>query len=171
MSSRNLKRFALSGGTAALVLACLLFSGSGSTVRAHSEGDESQNGLQGTWHLQVTVRDCQTGQPLRPPFPGLITFAKGGTLTLTTAGQLPSLFTAGLGVWRHIDDHTYSAVSEQFVFSPAGAFIQVHRLTRNIEIGNNRDEFTDTVKLQIFDTAGNPIATGCATSTATRFEF
>jgi hypothetical protein len=171
MSSRNLKRFAVSGGTAALVLACLLFSGSGSTVRAHSEGDESQNGLQGTWHLQLTVRDCQTGQVLRPPFPALFTFNKGGTLAATTAGQLPSLFTPALGVWRHIDDHTYSAVSEQFVFSPAGAFIQVHRLTRNIEIGNNPDEFTDTVKLEIFNPTGNLIATGCATSTATRFEF
>ena len=89
---------------------------------------------------------------------------------MTTAGQLPSLSTPGLGVWRHTGRDTYSAVSEAFVFSPAGAWIQTHRLTRAIEIGNDADEFTDTVTLQIFDTNGNLIVTGCATSVAHRFE-
>jgi hypothetical protein len=121
--------------------------------------------------VQITVRDCQTGQALRPPFPALFTFAKGGTLTLVTAGQLPSLFTPGLGVWRHTEGHTYSAASEEFIFSPAGAFIQIHRLTRTIEIDNDADNFTDTVKLEILDTTGNLIATGCATSVGSRFEL
>lgn len=169
MTSRNLKRFSAFGGTAALVLAGMLFLGSGLTVRAQSEGNESHS-LEGTWRLQLTVRDCQTGQALRT-FPALFTFAKGGTLTATTAGQLPSLSTPNLGVWRHTDGHTYSALSETFIFSPAGAWIQTHRLTRTIEIGNDGDEFTDTVALQIFDTNGNLITTGCATSVASRLEL
>jgi len=103
-------------------------------------------------------------------FPALATFAKGGTLTLTTAGQFPSLSTPPLGVWRHTGDHTYSAVSEAFVFSPAGDWIQTHRLTRAIQIGDDTDDFTDTVALQIFDTNGNLIVTGCGTTVATRFK-
>ena len=169
MTSRNLKRFTASRGTAALVLAGILVLGSGLTARAQSEDGGSDNALEGTWRLQVTVRDCQTGQALRT-FPALFAFAKGGTLTATTAGQLPSLSTPALGVWRHTDGHTYSAVSEAFVFSPAGAWTQTHRLTRVIEIGNDANEFNDTVALQIFDTNGNLIVTGCATSVATRFE-
>ena len=169
MTSRNLKRFAASGRTAAMVLAGILVLGSGLAARAQSQDAESHNGLEGTWRLQVTVCDCQTGQALRT-FPAMFTFAKGGTLTATTAGQLPSLSTPNLGVWRHTEGHTYSAVSETFIFSPAGAWIQTHRLTRTIEIGNDADEFTDTVALQIFDTNGNQIATGCATSVASRFE-
>ena len=165
MTSINLKCVAVSRGTAALVLAGMLVLGSGLTAWAQSE----DAGLQGTWRLQVTVRDCQTGQALRT-FPALFAFAKGGTLTVTTAGQLPSLSTPGLGVWRHRDGHTYSAVSEAFVFSPAGAWTQTHRLTRVIEIGNDANEFTDTVALQIFDTNGNLIVTGCGTSVASRFE-
>jgi hypothetical protein len=165
MTSRNLKRFAASRGTAALVLAGVLVLGSGLTARAQSE----HNGLEGTWRLQVTVRDCQTGQALRT-FPALFAFAKGGTITATTAGQLPSLSTPNLGVWRHTDGHTYSAVSETFIFSPAGTWTQTHRLTRVIEIGNNANEFTDKVALQIFDTNGNLIVSGCATSVASRFE-
>ena len=135
------------------------------------EGDsESHAGrLEGTWRLQVTVRDCQTGAAQRT-FPALFAFAKGGILTFTTAGQSPALSTPGYGVWRHTDGHSYSAVAEVFVFNPAGAWIQTHRLTRVIELDKDADEFTDTVKLEIFDTSGNLIVTGCATSVGRRFE-
>ena len=170
MISRNLKRFAASNGTVALVLTGMLVLLSGLTANAQSEDARSHRGLQGTWRLQVTVRDgdCQTGQVQRT-FPALATFAKGGTLTLTTAGQSPAQSTTGLGVWRRTDDHSYSAVSESFVFSPAGVW--THRLTRAIDIDVDGDEFTDTVALEILDTSGNVIATGgCATSVGTRFK-
>ena len=166
---RILKRFGAVGLAAALALTAMLIPKIGLSARAaQSEGSESQ-GLQGTWRVQLTVRDCQTNVALRT-FPALFTFAKGGTLSVTTAGQLPALSTTGLGVWRHTDGHAYSAVSEAFVFSTAGVWTQTHRLTRAIEIGNNEDEFTDTVALQIFDTNGNVIVTGCATSVGSRFE-
>ena len=178
MISRNLKRFAASNGTVALVVTGMIL-GSGFTARAQSEGAQSEgarsegarshNGIQGTWRLLLTVRDCRTGEVQRT-FPALATFAKGGTLTLTTAGQSPAQSTTGLGVWRHTDDHSYSAVSESFVFSPAGVWIQTHRLTRAIELSSDANEFTDTVALQIVDTNGNLIATGCATSAGRRFE-
>jgi hypothetical protein len=61
-------------------------------------------------------------------------------------------------------------VSEVFVFSPAGAWTQTHRLTRAIEVDDDRDEFTDTVALEIFDTSGNLIARGCGTSVGSRFK-
>ena len=84
MTSINSKRFAASGKAAALVLAGMLFVGSGSSAMAQSEG----NSLEGTWRVQVTVIDCQTGAVLRT-FPALFAFAKGGTVTNTTAGQSP----------------------------------------------------------------------------------
>jgi hypothetical protein len=171
MKLRILKRFGPVGLAALLALTVMLILQLGSSARAtQSEESESQGkGLQGTWRVQLTVRDCQTGAALRT-FPALFTFDKGGTLSVTTAGQLPALSTTGLGVWRHTDGHAYSAVSEAFVFSTAGVWTQTHRLTRAIEIGDNKDEFTDTVGLQIFDTNGNVIVTGCATSAGSRFE-
>jgi hypothetical protein len=147
----------------------MLLLGVGITARAESKDAASSTGLEGAWRLQLTVRDCQTGAALRA-FPALFTFAKGGTLAVTTAGQLPSLSTTGLGVWHHVNGHTYSAVSEAFVFSPAGAWIQTHRLTRAIEIGDDGDQFTDAVALEILDTNGNVIVRGCATSVAARFK-
>ena len=113
------------------------------------------------WNVQVTVLDCQTGVVLRT-FPALFAFAKGGTVTNTTAGQSPALFTPGFGVWRHTQGRTYTAVLEAFVFDPTGVWIQTHRLTRSIEL--------DSINLEIFDTSGNLITTGCGTSVATRFK-
>jgi hypothetical protein len=142
--------------------------GSGLTARAQSANAEHSNGLEGTWRIQVTVSDCQTGAVLRT-FPALFAFAKGGTVTNTTAGQSPALFTPGFGVWQHTTGHSYSAVSEAFVFSPAGAWIQTHRLTRAIDVSNGGDQLTDTIKLEILDTSGNLIVTGCGTSVGSRF--
>jgi len=171
MVLRNLKRRSGSGRAAALVLAGMLFLGSGLTVRAQSADAGAQNGLEGTWRLQkITVYDCQTGATLRS-FSALAAFAQGGTLTVVTAGQPPSLYTTGLGIWRHTQGHSYSAVYDAFLFNPAGVWIQTHRITWTIDIGDDGDTFTNTVALEILDTSGNPIATGgCAAGTATRFK-
>ena len=140
MTSSNLKRFTASGATA-LVLAGVLSLGSGLTVRAQSEGAESENGLQGTWHVQLTVRDCQTGQALRT-FPALFAFTKGGTLTFTTAGQFPAIATPGVGyLAAHRGPHLQRSVRGLHL-APRE---QTHRLTRTIELGNGGDEFTDIV--------------------------
>ena len=95
MSSKLPKRFTASRASA-LVLVGMLVLGSGFMAMAQSVDAGSQNGLEGTWRAQVTVRNCQTGVALRT-FPALFAFAKGGTVTFTTAGQLPSLSTPGPG--------------------------------------------------------------------------
>ena len=127
MSSGKSKRFAASRWTAALVLVGMLVPGFGLTTMAQSVGAESHNGLEGTWRdglegtwrEQLTVRDCDHPDTvLRPSFPTIFAYAKGGMLTVTTSGQLPSASTAGLGVWKHMYGRTYSAVSEFFIFSP-----------------------------------------------------
>ena len=169
MSSGKSKHFVTSRWTAAVVLVGMLILGFGTTARAHSEDDRSGNGLEGTWRAQLTILDCQTNVVLRS-FPARFAFAKGGTLTLTTAGQPPSLYTAGLGVWRHTVGHSYSAVSEAFIFNTAGAWTQTQRLTRLIHVGIGGDTFTDVVALEVLDTNGNVIVTGCGTTVANRME-
>jgi hypothetical protein len=134
-----------------------------------SSPDTAHNGLEGTWRSQLTVRVCGTPVVLRT-FPLMLAFAKGGTLTVTTAGQPPSLSTAGQGVWRHTNDHRYSAVSEAFLFSPAGVWTGTQRLTRAIEIDNDADALKEGVTLQILDTNRKVTVTGCATGVGRRFK-
>ncbi len=170
MSSGNSKRFAGSRWTSALVLAGMLVLGFALTAVARAQDSGSDKGLEGGWRLQVTVRDCNTGQPLRPTFPAVFTFARGGTTSGITGGQLPSLFTPQLGVWHHTQGHNYTAVTDAFVFSTAGALIQTHRFTRAIRVSVDGNSFIDQIALQIFDTAGNEIGTGCGTTVASRME-
>jgi hypothetical protein len=167
MSSGKSERFAASRWTTALVLAGMLVLGFGLTATAQPGSDWPPNGLEGTWHAQLTVSDCQTGTVLRT-FPVVFAFAKGGTLTVITAGQLPSLNTPGVGVWKHMYGHTYSAESEAFIFSTAGAWTQTQRLTRIIEVEGNR--YKDIVGVEIFDTNGNLVVKGCGTTVASRVE-
>jgi hypothetical protein len=41
---------------------------------------------------------------------------------------------------------------------------------RAIQVSDDGDSFTDEIALQILDTAGNPVATGCGTTVASRME-
>ena len=88
MTPKNLRRLAAYGGITALVLAVMLILGSGSATSAQSEDAGSHKRLEGVWRFQVTVRNCQTGEPLRT-FPALFTFAKGGTLNRDDRRPVP----------------------------------------------------------------------------------
>jgi hypothetical protein len=168
MTSRNMKRFAASHG-AVLVLAGMLVLGSGLTATAQSLNGTPVRSLEGTWRVQLTVLNCQTGKVIRT-FPALFAFAVGGTLTVTTAGQSPALNATGIGIWQRMTVHSYSAESEAFIFDTTGAWTSTSRLTRVIDLSNDGDTFTDTVGLQIFDTSGNQIVTGCGTSVGNRMK-
>jgi hypothetical protein len=137
----------------------------GAPERAESNGPN----LEGTWRVQVTIRDCNSGTALRM-FPALLTFAQGGTLTETTTGFPPALRSPGHGFWRHISDHSYLVVSEAFLVSPAGIWSGTQRLTQSIEIGDSPDQLKSTATNEIYDPNGQLITSGCATAVATRME-
>jgi hypothetical protein len=160
-----------------IALAAVLFAASSTAIAQSEESGSARslegtwsNGLEGTWRAQLTVTDCNNPNTVLRSFPAKFSYAKGGTLTVTTAGQLPSLNTAGLGVWNHMYSRTYSAVSEAFIFSSAGAWTSTQRLTRLIVVSRDAKRYTDTVALEILDTNGNVIVTGCGTSVASRME-
>ncbi|MGC1299179.1 MAG: hypothetical protein WA869_29495 [Alloacidobacterium sp.] len=160
-----------------IALVAVLFAASSTAVAQSEESGSARglegtwpDGLEGTWNAQLTVSDCDNPNTVLRTFPAKFAYAKGGTLTVTTAGQLPSLNTPGLGVWKHMYGRTYSAVSEAFIFSSAGAWTSTQRLTRVIVVSRDAKGYTDTVALEILDTNGKVIVTGCATSVASRLE-
>ena len=178
MKSMTLKSIYGMALLAALALAGAALQTTAPGARAAKPGrteSKSQGGkLEGTWRVEVTLRDCQSGAELRPAFPALLTFAKGGTLTETTTGIPPAQRTPGHGFWRHTGGQTYLAVSEAFLFSPANAWVGTQRITQTIEIGDDHDRFTSTASVEIFGPGGGPIPglppVGCATAVATRME-
>ncbi len=174
MKTRILKLFYGLTLMSVLALAMTSFLILARDVRAQGPDDSDQASqarkLEGTWRVTVTIRDCQTGQALQfpgNPFPALITFALGGTLTSADSTLFRS---AGHGVWRHMGGHTYRAVSEAFLFNPAGVRIGTQRLTQVIEIGEDPDEYNASVSGEILGPDGNLVQTVCATSVGRRME-
>jgi len=125
--------------------------------------------LEGTWRVQVTLRNCQTGTALRT-FPAFLTFAQGGTLTETTTAFSSAMRSPGHGFWNHTRGRSFTAASDAFLFSPAGLWTGTQRIKQSIEIGSDPDHLESTASVEIFDTFSNLTATGCATATATRME-
>ena len=133
-----------------------------------NEKQEQRNerNIQGTWRTVVTPRNCQTGTPVAPAFPGLLGFNDGGTLAGTST-VAPSVY----GVWKRENGwRNYSFAFANLRFNSSGTFIGTQTVRQTAKIAANGNEFTSTGIIEVFDTNGTQIGAGCATSTGTRFE-
>jgi hypothetical protein len=124
--------------------------------------------LVGAWHVQVTVRNCSTGAALGNPFPTMLAFQKGGTLTSADTAFNPSLRSPGVGVWRRTAGDAYTASTYAFLFNATGAWTGTHRIVQTIKIGDDPDQFEGTASVEILDKSGNITFTGCSTSVGQR---
>ena len=133
---------------------------------AQEQRGQEKQGIEGVWDIIVTVRSCATGAAL---FTGRVIhmFIDGGTLTEVADRANRS---AGLGTWRHLGGRSYTSHHKFIEYTAAGSFNGTQVLTREIELSANADEFTATTTGEVFNAADQLISTGCATSTATRFE-
>jgi hypothetical protein len=87
----------------ALTMTSSMVSGQDIQDKQSSETSKGlESAIQGVWRTVVTPRNCQTGEPVAPSFPGLFTFAKGGTMSEygISPGLSPALRSPGHGVWQ-----------------------------------------------------------------------
>ena len=148
--------------TMAAIALCVGLALAASSAQSDSHGGQ----IEGTWRVQVTLRNCQTGAELRT-FPAMLTFAQGGTLTGTSTVISPSLRGGDFGIWQFDGHDSYSAVSEAFIFN-GGVWSQTQRITQAITLSQDANTLYSTAHTEFFDTAGNLVASGCATAVATR---
>jgi len=125
--------------------------------------------LEGTWQVQVTLRNCQTGAVLRTA-PAFLTFAAGGTLVETTTVFSSSQRGPGHGFWEHTGGKTFKAVSKAFFFNADGTWGGTQTLTQQIEFGDDPDMFNSTATTEVVAPNGTVILSGCATAAAHRME-
>jgi hypothetical protein len=164
------------GASTALGLALLITSGS--SVLAQSSASESKNGIQGTWLVQVTVRNCATGNPLGSPFNSLVTFQRGGSLSEATsspafaAGQR----SAGHGVWEAQGHNSYSQRMVALInfdtppnlpASP-GFFAGWATVSHTVEQIDS-DHITSTGTNDFYRLDGTVYRSGCSTAVGERF--
>ncbi len=122
----------------------------------------------------VTPVDCVTGNPLAPPFNGLFTFNKGGTMSeygiSPLVMQTPALRSPGHGTWQREGGLNYSFKFIFYRYDSTGLFIGSQKITAALVLGASGNDFTTSSAIEIFDANGNLIGTGCATAAGTRFE-
>lgn len=169
MRSPNLKWFA-PAGLAALVLTASLFVGPKTTVSAQSEQGASGKGLEGTWRVEVTLRDCDTGAALGDPIRSLLSFARGGTMIETTTRFSPAVRGPGYGIWQQVGSSTFTSTFEAFRYSPAGVWTNTQRITQTIEVGDDPNVWTANAHNEVFDTNDNLVMSGCSTAVGHRME-
>jgi hypothetical protein len=163
------KRFTV--GLAPLIaLGAALFVPSSSAF-AQSEDSGSARGLEGTWLIHLTPRDCATNTA-GPTFPALLTFARGGTMTETTASPAfqPSQRSPGHGTWRKTAAGTYLTHDEAFILFSGGPFAAgMQIISHTITLSRDGNSFGSVATSQYYDTAANPLGpTNCATALGVR---
>ena len=163
MKNNLLKIF---GGTFVLI-AVIAMLGFGDLAFA-----QSQNGggrLEGTWNVQVSIRNCQTGAEIRS-FPSIGSFMSGGTMIDSTSGMPQALKTPGHGIWRHEKGNTYAFSFKSFSFDAAGNFTGWTIIRHEANLDSSGDEYTSAGTAEFYAANGNLVATGCSSTTAARFQ-
>lgn len=134
--------------------------------------DSAPQALEGSWTVQVTQVNCQSGAALGSPFLSLLTFERGGTMVETTSNPMffPAVRGPGHGVWTR-DRQGFKAVSVAFI-TLNGALIKTQTITQWIQVEADGNSFTTTSASVVFvPEGGGPSITGCATAAGKRIEI
>jgi len=125
--------------------------------------------LVGVWNLQVTGRNCQTGEVIRT-FPSMFTIHRGGTMNEWGSGNAPSTRGLGQGTWSYESRRQYTSAFQFFRFNADGTLAGRQIIRQQIQLSLSGNSFTSAATAQVLDVNGNVIAINCTTGIATRFE-
>ena len=159
---RNISLKTLGGMALAICLSAMF-------APAWVSGQHGGGRLEGTWDVQVTIRNCQTGAEIRT-FSSVTTFMFGGTTLDSTAGTPQALRGPGHGVWSHVSGDTYRFSFKSFSFDAAGNFTGWTKVTHDAALESNGTQYSSAGTAEVYAPNGTLLFTGCSTTTATRFE-
>lgn len=129
------------------------------------QGLGNETNLEGSWDVQATRINCQTGAALTAS-PAMFTFMRGGTLQNDSVGIPRS---SGHGVWSHLGGRRFFSSFQFFRFNADGTLAGRQVVRQYIELHILGNDFTATNTGQNLDVNGSVIATSCASLTGTRF--
>jgi hypothetical protein len=134
------------------------------------QGSENALGrrIEGTWLLQATLRQCDTGAEIpNSTFPALHTFLSGGAMLSNPAS---SGLSTGHGVWTHAGGDAFKNTVRLFAFTPGGALAGIATVTRDIVLSPDGGSLTSDDVSEFRDPAGNLIGSRCAAVTGNRLD-
>lgn len=157
------------GGASLVILLLTVFA----QVRVSAQGHSgNEQGLVGSWSLVVTLRDCQTGDPLPfpPPFSAMNTYNQGSTMQQAAPPGPGVTALPGHGVWSHQTGQRYSAAFQAFGLNPDGTLASRLIVRSAIHLGRGGDSYTSTDTAEFLNANGDLLFRACSTTTATRFQ-
>jgi len=110
-------------------------------VAASAQGAKA---LEGTWEIIATIRDCASGNVIRP-VPRMMTFANGGTLSEYTAAgteAMPVARAPGFGAWEYLGDATFTYSLKFMRLTAYGGQDGSISETRVLVVNQSGDKFT-----------------------------
>ncbi len=135
-----------------------------------STGDQGVNRIVGAWETMVQPRNCDTGEPIGLPFPGVLTFNEGGTVAEYGANPNTPFRTPGTGVWSSEGRGIYTLRFSFIPMTPQGSPIGRLRVSQIGELSRFSNEQTSTGSFVLTNFAGVVIGTGCSSATAVRLD-
>jgi len=148
------------------------------TSLAMAQDDESKR-LNGVWMVEVTLRNCDTGAALGPPFQSLVTFEKDGTISESpgTLSFAPGQRSPGHGTWSRQDGGSYLQKMIALILfdtppnlpmSP-GFSAGWQTVTHTVRVAD-ADHYTSAGTNAFYKFDGTLYRTGCSTATGQRFK-
>jgi hypothetical protein len=119
---------------------------------------------EGTWNLNVTVVNCQTGAVIRT-VNSLQMFSHDGSLTETANTATRG---GSVGKWSHVDDNTYTSQFWFYRYNPDGTFKSMAEGLNKVELSGDGSHFTAKGIVTDYDATGNVLSVGCVTHAARR---
>ena len=127
----------------------------------------SPNAIDGTWNARVKITVCATGATITS-FDALAMFEAKGTFHDTNATN-PALRSPGFGYWERAGSDQFYFAFRLFRFDAAGNTIGSQIVRHTAVLSPTGNTYTSSGTAEFYDAAGNLTATGCSTSTASRF--
>jgi len=130
--------------------------------------------IKGVWLLEVTLRNCATGEvaPVpNPVFPALNTFHEGGTMSEHGSRLSPALRGVGQGVWKRTGHKTFESRFVFQLFDVNGLFTGTQDVKRTMRLSDDGASLSMKADVAITDPNGVLLLRGCATEVGERLEL
>ncbi len=117
--------------------------------------------IEGTWLLTVTIQGS-------PPFPSLVSYARGGALMVTDSGPGPAAGNVYQGTWTKTGLDAFAFTFLGFQYNANGSLTNYVRGRDTLQIETGGLAYNGVTTIEILDTAQKVIETSNGTTHATR---
>jgi hypothetical protein len=118
--------------------------------------------IEGTWLATVTI----PGGP--PPFPSLVTYARGGALTVTDSSVSPALGNVYQGTWARTGAKAFAFTFLGLQYDANGVLANYIRARETLRLEPGGNAYNGTTIIEVLDLDQNVIATDSSTTHGTR---